>query len=64
MKLLLKGKEKEAREALDQARKKFDAKQSELIGCSEELDKNLEECSERAQHELERQGMKLELKTL
>ena len=51
----------EAREALEQAEEKFGAKRSELIGRLGELEKSLEECSERARCELEGQGMKMEL---
>ena len=54
----------EAREALEQAEEKFGAERSELIGRLGELEKSLEECSERARCELEGQGMKMELEKL
>ena len=54
----------EASEALDQATEKFGAERSELIGRVEELEKNADAYSERAERELEGQGMKMELEKL
>ena len=54
----------EASEALDQATENFGAERSELIERVEELEKIADACSERAKHELEGQGMKMELEKL
>ena len=53
-----------AKEALDQATGKFDIEQCELVERLEELDKSLDECAKHASHELEGQGMRLELEKL
>ena len=53
-----------AKEALDQAKGKFNIERRELVECLEELEKSLEERSECANCELEGQGMRLELREL
>ena len=54
----------EMSEALDQATEKFMAERNKLIGQIEELEKNLDTCSEHAKCKLEGQGMKMELEKL